>query len=220
MNQEALLYIVLALNVLYIPAFILLFAKLKEIKYLVDQPVIQRLSSNNKFTPYKFDRSTSSDNKEPKKVKSQNGGHKKEAKSSNRGGRERVRNQRNTRTRGGARQNQGRGTVVANQPADDNASPTKADSGPAPERKERITVAEVASPKAQPEAKIENKPETNGHSNGAANHGRRQLPKQKVEIPESVAQNEPDTTNIASADSHEITHGRRVKMKKAPSFDE
>ena len=196
--ETNLLYILIALNVAVLALCIFFVVRLNLIKYLLEQPAVQKVSPKLKLRPYKpqeSDKEVTTSAPAQSRPRS-GGGNKSRDRSSNRDRSSRQRTQqRGPRSRGPRAQFPNRSDAQANG------------------AKEQHNESRDAAPKQS------------SHGGGAAEEskGRRPLmqereapqPQQVQPVGANGHSNTPETK-----DNDNIRHGRRTRVKKAPTFEE
>ncbi len=193
------LYIILATNVVVLALNIFFLFRLNLIKYLIEQPVIKKVSPHIKLKPVKVDRKGNTEKPESRNTKSNRGSGRSPKGRSDRGGR--GRNNRNT-TR--TRPPQTRGTVETNSAAEKVMKP---ENDSAPNSKNETPRASGSSGR---------RPLTNKSSEKTNSRPAAAAPTSETSSPEPAA----DKKSLLSTPDESVKHGRRNIIKKAPVFEE
>ncbi|MBF0429888.1 MAG: hypothetical protein HQK83_01310 [Fibrobacteria bacterium] len=211
-TSQMTLLAILAINLILLPLNIFFLIRLNLLKYLLEQPVVKKMPLNIKLKQHRVDRKSSSDNK---------------SKSS------RPRPS-NNRTKGGSRDTRtdrgpkGRNGRVAKGPHSQQPKVTVSTNEAAKETQNKEVENKIIDKK---EIKTENKTvtktetKTEATSRPSSNGGRRPLGV-KAELNNSVEApvvNKPEISKpepALTAPVEQIQHGRRIKVKKKPTFED
>jgi len=198
MDTNVILYAILTLNVVLLALNIFFVFRFKLIKYLLEQPVVKKLSSSTKLKPYRMERRVQGEKPSNRGRSSRSGKTGRDSRQEKGSRSDKNKGARFPRARGARPDHPSRGVVVSNKAAEEEEKK--------PESTEKESTETVERNEASRPLPARNSAEKSHEAS---------LPRN-----ESPPKEEKTSLSESADQTEEIKHGRRMRVKKTPVFDE